>query len=103
APVAAVLLLVAFATQATGSVRLQVTGRPPTCNGPGFSGAQERIPIGKALATTPCSSRLRCSRCVVNFCVGLIPKLFSVRVGHESSESGRATANPLFTDSSSLR
>src|SRR5689334_1822708 len=57
-------LLAAFAMQATGSVRLQVTGRPPTCNGPFFSAAQDSNPIGKA-AAAPCNSRLRCSRCAV--------------------------------------
>ena len=52
-------LLAAFATQATGSVRLQVTGRPPTCNGPFFSAVQEIVPQGTAAARSPCSTCLR--------------------------------------------
>jgi hypothetical protein len=52
------LMLAAFAVQATGSVRLQVTGNPPTANGrrPPLSGAQPYRLNGNAAAIAPCSS-----------------------------------------------
>src|SRR5690242_14827947 len=52
----AVAFAVALATQATGSVRLQVTGNPPTTSELGFFGAQPSRPGGRLAAAMPCSS-----------------------------------------------
>jgi len=56
-------LLRAFETQATGSVRLQVTGSPPTTNGPPLAVPLDSLPQdsvlrGKAAAISPCNTCL---------------------------------------------
>ena len=53
------LMLASFAAQATGSVRLQVTGSPPTISGSRFAALVARAAIqakGNAAAIAPCSS-----------------------------------------------
>ena len=53
------LMLAAFAMQATGSVRLQVTGRPPTISGSRLAPLSPAQPYrlkGKAAAIAACSS-----------------------------------------------
>ena len=58
-PFLSALLLVWRATQATGSGRLQVTGRPPTCSG--AAAAPERDAMADSTAPlAPWSSRRRC-------------------------------------------
>src|SRR5258708_272663 len=57
-------LLRALETHATGSVRLQVTGSPPTTNGSPLSIPLEPFPQesalkGKAAANSPCTTCLR--------------------------------------------
>src|ERR1700730_14434035 len=61
-------LLRAFETHATGSVRLQVTGSPPTTNGPPLAVPfdpfpQESALKGKAAAISPCTTCLRFKAC----------------------------------------
>src|SRR5579863_1459050 len=53
-------LALALATQAIGSVRLQVTGRPPTISAPGRDRPEQdsRLPANAA-AMPPCSTCLR--------------------------------------------
>src|SRR5688572_5051305 len=65
-PAIPALMLADFAMQATGNVRLQVTGRPPTISGARFallSPAQPYRPSGNAAAIAPCSSRRLPRRC----------------------------------------
>ena len=52
-------LLVARATHATGSVRLQVTGRPPTTRAFGLCCVQALWPSGRAAAISPWSTARR--------------------------------------------
>src|SRR5690349_4380627 len=57
----------ARAVHATGSVRLQVTGRPPTTSGPRAAVAEVERPKGSAAAAAPIRSdrrRLKRSLCV---------------------------------------
>src|SRR5580704_7967857 len=56
APAGADLLLTPLATQATGRVRLQVTGKPPTTNESALALAQPNIPRGSDAVTSPCSA-----------------------------------------------
>jgi hypothetical protein len=61
-------LLRALEAHATGSVRLQVTGSPPTTNGSPFSIPPELFPHesvlkGKAAAMSPCTTCLRLKAC----------------------------------------
>src|ERR1700722_1457213 len=61
-------LLRAFETHATGSVRLQVTGSPPTTNGspwvlPLGPFPQDSVLRGKAAPISPCNSCLRFKAC----------------------------------------
>src|SRR5271156_3874921 len=63
-PAARTPLLRALETQATGSVRLQVTGSPPTPNGsplatPPDPFSQDSVLRGKAAASSPCNPRRR--------------------------------------------
>src|SRR6202163_3045295 len=65
-PVLSAALLAAFATQATGRVRLQVTGRPPTtseCCCLLF--VQDNGPIGRVAASAPWSTNLRLINCTI--------------------------------------
>src|ERR1700722_5214058 len=67
-PTGRALLLRAFETHATGSVRLQVTGSPPTTKGapcafPFDPFPQESRLKGKAAAISPCTTRLRLKTC----------------------------------------
>src|SRR5262245_40096962 len=60
----AVALRADLATQATGRVRLQVTGRPPTINALLLL-AQDRAPSGRAAAARPLSTCRRSTRCTL--------------------------------------
>ncbi len=62
-PAAAAPFIAAFATQATGRVRLQVTGNPPTTRAFVFFSAHPGSPSGNAAAARP---RRRASRRVRN-------------------------------------
>jgi hypothetical protein len=62
-PAGAVLLTAAFATQATGNVRLHVTGNPPTTSAFDFFSVHESGPSGRAPAASPSSTRLREGEC----------------------------------------
>src|SRR5689334_19382383 len=59
APAAADPLVVARPTQATGNVRLHVTGRPPTISELAFFSAQAEMPSGSDAAARPCNTRRR--------------------------------------------
>src|SRR5215207_11287871 len=59
APAVAVPLLVARATHATGNVRLQVTGNPPTTRAFGLCCVQALWPSGRAAAISPWSTARR--------------------------------------------
>src|SRR5690242_16207922 len=52
-----------FATHATGSVRLQVTGRPPMTRAPDFLPEQPIRPEGTAVAARPRRISLRDKEC----------------------------------------
>src|ERR1700722_141075 len=56
---AAALLAFSRATQATGRVRLHVTGSPPTCRTPCLRSEHEDRPNGSAVAKTACKNCLR--------------------------------------------
>src|SRR5262249_33600187 len=58
-PAAAFALTVARPTQATGRVRLHVTGRPPTIKELAFFSAQPGRASGSDAAAKPCNTRLR--------------------------------------------
>src|SRR5882757_8710520 len=67
-PAGRAALLRAFETHATGSVRLQVTGSPPTTKGapwplPFDPFPQESTLTGKAAATSPCTTCRRLKAC----------------------------------------
>src|SRR4030095_5760665 len=59
APAVAVRLLVARATHATGSVRLHVTGNPPTTRAFALCCVQALWPSGRAAAISPWSTARR--------------------------------------------
>src|SRR5580704_8597492 len=67
-PAGRAALLRALETHATGSVRLQVTGNPPTTNGlplavPFDPLPQESVINGKAAAISPCTTCRRLKAC----------------------------------------
>src|SRR6185295_18196632 len=59
APAGAAPFWVDLATQATGSVRLQVTGSPPTVSAFGFFSEHPTRPRGTVAAAKPCASAAR--------------------------------------------
>src|SRR6187399_2492152 len=83
------LMLAAFAVQAMGNVRLQVTGRPPTINGSRrafLSPAQPYRLNGNAAAIAPCSSSRRRRRCALT-------KEFTCRLRRSGTKVRRSVAH----------
>src|SRR5690349_12112544 len=80
------------AAHATGSVRLHVTGRPPTWSGAAAPWARGRAPArARAAAAAPCRSCLRSKKCVVRATLSLTSQFPRVRppVGPPASGGGR--------------
>jgi hypothetical protein len=65
-------LLAAFAIQATGSVKLQVTGNPPTTSVSGFLVEQAPIPSGTRPAAAFNSERLRTNVSLTTGCAFIV-------------------------------
>jgi hypothetical protein len=63
APLLSAWFAAALATQATGSVRLHVTGKPPTTNGLAVAAEAGGAMAGSAAASAPRSSRRRSMQC----------------------------------------
>ena len=71
APAGTDRLLILLATHATGSVRLQVTGKPPTTNASAFVFAQPNMPRGSVAAASPCNASRRDT---VSGVIDLVPR-----------------------------
>src|SRR5450631_4253944 len=91
-------LAAALATQAIGSVRLQVTGKPPTrsvlCR---ESALQDSRLAGKAVAMTPCRTCLRSRKCAVDVFSEVLAITLETSSNVKNWRRGAAIAREVYT------
>lgn len=86
-PLLSALLAVAFATQATGSVRLQVTGKPPTTSGLLLAATAGKATADRAVAKAPPSNCLRSKPGVVSYAFWVMGGVSAVRKAYSPLSS----------------